>query len=296
MIFNICQTNAYITLTHNKESDILKFVNTLGFLISILIPVITITNTILNFIKEDDTKYKILSNGKLISKSIGITIAWFVINLFSILIISLFLNVFFKLDIFYSTLKIYGVIFFITVIPFLIKNVKERRYLIRIMENYKYKDKIIKQHSNSIEDIFSTIAKNDINNELGNEQSYVDKFISDDIEKNKEKINQAKVLNREIKRVNNLNKSYNNLRLCTWFFYPTLIILGTYFGDKLGNRNSSTSFMILIFVLLSLFNIMMVYKDLTIINGTATIPIDILEEHIYNYDEKLNKKDKDQTN
>lgn len=164
------------------------------------------------------------------------------------------------------------------------------------MENYKYQDKIRKNHSNSIEDMFRSIVKNDINNEMGNGQSYEDNFISGNIEKNKEKINQAKVLNGEIKKVNNLNKSYDYLRLFSWFFYPTLTILGTYFGDKLGNRNSSTSFMILIFVLLSLFNIMMVYKDLTIINGTATIPIDILEEHIYNYDEKLNKKDKDQTN
>lgn len=296
MISNIFQTNGHITLTNNKESDILKFVNTLGFLIPILIPVITITNTILNFIKEDDTKYKILSNGKLLSKSISITITWFVLYLFSILIISSILNVFFKFDILYSALTIYGIIFFITLIPFLMKSYKERKYLIRIMENYKYQDKIRKNHSSSIEDMFRSISKNDINNEMSNGKSNEYKFISDDIEKNKEKIDQAKVLNGEIKKVNNLNKSYDYLRLFSWFFYPTLTILATYFGGNFGDKSSSTPFMVVIFVLLILFNITIVYRDFTIINGTATIPIDILEEHIYNYDEKLNKKDKDQTN
>lgn len=273
----------------------MKFINGLGYLASIIIPAFTVFKTILTFIEEDDTKYKIMENAKLLSKSVGITITWNVLYFSFVLIIATFINLLFKFDTLYALITLCGVIFFITLVPSLIKTVKEKRYLIRIMENYKYKEKIIKNNSTSMEEIFSSISNSDIINELAKdnekEQSY------EDIKKKKQQLKQTKVLNKVIKKVFKLNKSYDHLKLLSWFFYPTSTILATIFAGGFGDKSSNLPFMIATFVLLILFNIMMVFRDLSIVNGTAKISTDVLEEHIHSYEENINaqENEKEQT-
>lgn len=282
--------NGYAMLKFNEDSDILKFINGLSYLVSIIIPAFTMFKTILTFIEEDDTKYKIMENVKLFSKSVGITITWNVLYFSFVAVIATFITIFSKFDTSYVLITLCGVIFFITLVPFLIKTVKEKRYLIRIMENYKYKEKTIKNNSTAMEEIFSSISKSDIINELAEdnekEQSY------EDIRKKKQQIEQSKALNEEIKKVFKLNRSYDNLKLLSWVFYPTSTILATIFAGDFGNKEPSTPFIIVTFVLLILFNVMMVFRDLCIINGTAKIPSNILEEHIHSYDETINEQGK----
>lgn len=252
----------------------MKDINLIAYSISVLIAIITFANTILNIIKEDSTKTKLINNLVVLIKAIGIAFIYNVLYLSGLFALSIVIANIIDITLGNISTILAMVALFVGGVFLIIKNILENKYLFSILENIKHSEKINEYKTNKIKLILRSIDQDKL---IGKQP---------DIEY---KLKQVKTLFKDINDNCKLNKWYNRTQTWSWPFYPSANLLSIGFALQFMNSTSDVPFIILTFTLMISFNILMLYRDLSINKGNATININIIENHISRYEKEIEK-------
>ncbi|MCE5003446.1 hypothetical protein KJJ36_13830 [Staphylococcus pseudoxylosus] len=252
----------------------MKDINLIAYSISVLIAIITFANTILSIIKEDSTKIKLINSLGILFKALGIAFIYNIIYLSGLFALSVIIsnvsNI--KMGAISSTIAI--VTFVIGMVFLVIKTILENKYLLTILENIKHIEKLNEYKTSKMKLLLRSIDQDKL---MGKKP---------DIEY---RIEQVKTLFKDINEDCKLNKWYGRTQTWSWLIYPSGNLLTIGFTLKFMNSTSDIPFIILTFILMISFNILMLYRDLSINNGNAKINIDIIESHIFRYEKEIEK-------